>query len=151
MDRSLVVRIERDESNRYGFLETIHAYAQEHLEESQLPVERHAEFYIARAERLSPLIDTDRTRKTLNDYEADLDNYRAAMDFLHSSGRSVELCRLVAALRRPTSDPSRVGTADQAGTCDGSDRAPSLHAASSPIAPEVSIQPRANSAASAAA
>ncbi|HJP71327.1 MAG TPA: adenylate/guanylate cyclase domain-containing protein [Candidatus Limnocylindria bacterium] len=88
--------------DRFWMLETIREFAVERLEASGEADElrdRHAQFYLAMAERLEPRVRGD-PREALDELERDLDNLRAAHDRLSRTGPELDEVRLIAALWR---------------------------------------------------
>jgi predicted ATPase len=98
VDKSLL----RHSGERYWMLETIREYAADQLGEDDELRRRHAEFFIALAEEATPHLGAGATDPTkwLDRLEADHDNVRAALDFLHESGAGELEQRLVVPMWR---------------------------------------------------
>ncbi|HET7353144.1 MAG TPA: BTAD domain-containing putative transcriptional regulator [Gaiellaceae bacterium] len=93
-----------DDEPRFTMLETIREYAAERLELSQEAStlrSRHAEHFLALAEEAEPnLIGEGSRSEWLDRLERDHDNFRAALDWLETSGDAGSALRLTAALWR---------------------------------------------------
>jgi predicted ATPase/DNA-binding SARP family transcriptional activator len=93
-----------DEEPRFTMLETVREYSVERLElseEASTRRSRHAEHFLALAERAEPnLIGVGSHAELLERLERDDDNFRAALDWLGTSGDSEGALRLAAALWR---------------------------------------------------
>ncbi len=103
VDASLVVAEEREGEMRYRLLETVRQYAGERLaanEEDIAGRERHADWYLALAERAAPELSGDEQAWWFAVLEAEHDNLRAALDQLATAGASEPLLRLVISLTR---------------------------------------------------
>ena len=90
-----------DDELRFRMLETIHEYARERLAESgeQERVRRaHADHFVSLAERAEPHLTAPEQSAWLARLEADHDNLRVALAWLHEHGPREDLLRLVAAL-----------------------------------------------------
>jgi predicted ATPase len=91
----------RHAEDRFWMLETIREYASERLEESgegkQLR-ERHADHYLALAEKAEPEVKRGRPQQWLDRLEADHDNLRAALDRLEAAGQTQLALQLAGAL-----------------------------------------------------
>ena len=97
VDKSLV----RHTEERFWMLETIRTYAIERLErtgEADGIRRRHAEHYLAHAEKDVPYLTGDYTKEWLDHQEGEHDNLRAAYDWFASSGATQEVLRLAGAL-----------------------------------------------------
>ena len=97
VDKSLV----RHTHERFWMLETIRAYAADRLEqtyEGNAIRHRHADHYLALAERDAPYITGEVSKEWLDRQEHDHDNHRAAYDWLTSSERTQDALRLAGAL-----------------------------------------------------
>jgi predicted ATPase/transcriptional regulator with XRE-family HTH domain len=88
--------------SRYRMLEPIRQYALERLHESgeQEEARRHAEYYLAFADRVGPKLTGPRMGEWLDRLEAERDNLRAAISWGLSNGRGELSVRLAYALRR---------------------------------------------------
>lgn len=93
---------------RFTMLETIREFAEEHLCQSaggSALREEHALYFMQLAEALEPeLMSADPTACFIR-IEADLPNYRAALDWLRGQGRITEALRLLNALSWFWTDP----------------------------------------------
>jgi predicted ATPase len=98
VDKSLV----RHGGERYWMLETIREYAAEQLGGDDALRRRHAEYFLALAEEATPHLGAGARDPTkwLDRLEADHDNVRAALDFLHESGAGELEQRLVVPMWR---------------------------------------------------
>jgi predicted ATPase len=100
VDKSLV----RFADERYSMLETIREYAAERLAasgEAHVLRRRHAEHFLAVAEEQEPHLRDEELRggrEWLDRQERELDNFRAALDFLETSAESGPVLRMAAAL-----------------------------------------------------
>jgi predicted ATPase/DNA-binding CsgD family transcriptional regulator len=82
VDKSLVNADSRENSRRYQLLETIHQYAQRKLLESGQSAaanDRHLTYFLNWAERESPDIHGPDLARTLDQFETEHDNIRAAL------------------------------------------------------------------------
>jgi non-specific serine/threonine protein kinase len=88
-----------DGTLRYGMLETIRQFGVTHLspDEQARANMTHASFFLSLAWRHRPLVTTRATYAPMNALAADLENIRAALDWLEQAGPSAEFARLVAA------------------------------------------------------
>ena len=88
-----------DGALRYGMLETIREFGATHLspEEQTQASETHARFFLDLAWRLRPLVTTRATNAPLIALAAELENIRAALEWLEQAGLDAEFVRLVAA------------------------------------------------------
>ena len=97
VDKSLV----RHTGERFWMLETIRTYAIDQLEQTgeaeQIRL-RHAEHYLALAEKDAPYLTGESPKWWLDLQESEHDNHRAAYDWLESSGHTQEVLRLAGAL-----------------------------------------------------
>ena len=103
-DKSLLNVIEdRDAEPRFGMLRTIAEFAVEQLErgdEADELHDRHLDVFLALAEEAEPRLLTAGRRPWLDRLEAELDNFRAALDWAVSRQRVQSALRLGAALWR---------------------------------------------------
>ncbi len=103
VDKSLVVAHLEDENERYSLLETTRQYALERLEETggvNAVAARHCMYFSDLAERLLGEIWETTTDCWLESARADLENYRAAIDWSLARGNDIEAgAAIVAALR----------------------------------------------------
>jgi len=94
VDKSLVRVRDRD---RFWMLETIREFALEHLEasgEAEVLRERHAELFLELCEAAEPeLLGVD-PKPALDRLEPEVENIRAALDWLEGTGRTEEAMRL---------------------------------------------------------
>jgi len=104
VDHSLLRRVDRaDAAPRFVMLETIREYARARLEagdEGEAARLRHAEFFVSVAEAAEQVFlggDGD-TATTLRLLEAEHDNFRAALTYLHERGDTERELRLASAL-----------------------------------------------------
>jgi predicted ATPase/class 3 adenylate cyclase len=82
VDKSLVVAEPAGEQQRYRLLESTREYARERLAQSgelETIARRHAEAYLALAERLHSAFDSTADRTWLSQTEPELENWRAAL------------------------------------------------------------------------
>jgi non-specific serine/threonine protein kinase len=88
-----------DGALRYGMLETIREFGLSHLspEEQERVGTAHARFFLDLAWRHRLLVTTRATYAPMNALAADLENIRAALEWLERAGLDVEFARLVAA------------------------------------------------------
>jgi predicted ATPase len=95
VDKSLVRRTDE----RFWMLETIREYAAERLAESGSDGvrRRHADYYLALAERNEPAA-RNHSRDALDVLEGEQDNFRAAIDWYETTGETQEVLRLAASL-----------------------------------------------------
>jgi predicted ATPase/DNA-binding SARP family transcriptional activator len=99
VEQSLVGR--RD--GRFGMLETVREYAEERLQASGEEGEmrrRHAEVFVALAERVAPALRGDGAEDAIVQLDREHDNFRAALDFLAEAGEADLQLRLGRALAR---------------------------------------------------
>ena len=97
VEKSLV----RHEGDRFAMLETIRDYARERLDatdESDVLAVRHAEFFLALAEREEAATISGDPGETLDSLERVHDNLRAAMERFKATGENERAMRLGAAL-----------------------------------------------------
>jgi predicted ATPase/transcriptional regulator with XRE-family HTH domain len=107
VNKSLVMLDEAEDpeglGGRYHLLETVRHYAREHLtatgEEPALR-KRHADCYLALAERAEPALEGPGQREWLDRLEADLDNLRAALCWAREGGQGIYGLRLSGAMRQ---------------------------------------------------
>jgi tetratricopeptide (TPR) repeat protein len=104
VDHSLVLGDDRDDpAPRYRMLETIREYASEHLTsegEADVVSRRHADFFIALAERAEPNLTGPEQIQWLDRLAADHDNLRAALNWARATGDAERGARLCAGLWR---------------------------------------------------
>ncbi|MDQ2652089.1 MAG: LuxR C-terminal-related transcriptional regulator [Chloroflexota bacterium] len=88
-----------DGALRYGMLETIREFAVTHLspEEQARANTTHARFFLDLAWRHRPLVTTRATSAPMSALAADLENIRAALEWLDHASLDAEFARLVAA------------------------------------------------------
>lgn len=84
---------------RYGMLETIREFAATHLAPDELARANaaHARFFLDLAWEHRPLVITRAAYAPMNALAADLDNFRAALEWLDHANLDTEFARLVAA------------------------------------------------------
>ena len=90
-DKSLVVADVQAERPRYRLLESIRDYAtgkMHEARETELARGRHARHFLQRAQTAYVQFDTQPPREWLDDLRADLDNFRAALDWSLSDERT---------------------------------------------------------------
>ena len=100
LDKSLLRRRESPAGPRYWMLETIREFARHALDaatERELN-ERHADYYVALGEEAEPHLRVD-PKDWLDLIDAELDNFRGALDYLETADASRQL-RLAASLGR---------------------------------------------------
>ncbi len=102
IDKSLVRREGSDAEPRLAMLETIREYAREQLAErdEQKTRRRHAEFFLAFAEELEPVLSRAGGREAQERLLAELDNFRTALTWSIGSANGVIALRLIWALWR---------------------------------------------------
>jgi predicted ATPase/DNA-binding CsgD family transcriptional regulator len=102
VDKSLVQQKEAPgDEPRFVLLEMIHQYARERLEadgEAETMRRRHAEYFVALAERAEPELRLARYGYWCQRFEAELDNLRAVLEWTLSAGDVALGVRLAAAL-----------------------------------------------------
>ncbi len=88
-----------DGALRYGMLETIREFGVTHLlpDEQERANATHARFFLDLAWRCRPLVTTRATHAPMSALAADLENIRAALEWLEHAGPGAEFARLVAA------------------------------------------------------
>ncbi|CAN5657199.1 LuxR family transcriptional regulator [soil metagenome] len=97
VDKSLVVARDVDGETRYRLLETVRQYGREKLDASGEEAEvrrRHADFYVALAEKAEPELKGARQVAWLERLEIEHDNLRATMRWLLGRGEAEEAARL---------------------------------------------------------
>jgi predicted ATPase/DNA-binding SARP family transcriptional activator/DNA-binding CsgD family transcriptional regulator len=97
----VVVEVAQDGSVRYTLLEPVRQYAREKLEESgeaEVVLRRHAEFFLALAERAEPELKGARQEEWLGRLEEEHDNFRAALSWAMDRCEAELALRLGAAL-----------------------------------------------------
>lgn len=86
VDQSLVQLIEDINGEpRFNMLDTVREYALDRFEATRDPTtirKRHAEYFIGLAERLEPLLTSPSRKAPLAQLNAELNNFRAALEFL---------------------------------------------------------------------
>ena len=104
VDKSLVVaEPDGEDSFRYGMLEPVRQYAREKLEvssQAEQTLQRHAEYFLAFAEKAEPELNGPDQAAWLERLEREHDNLRAARRWLHESGQKEAGLRLAGALLR---------------------------------------------------
>ncbi|MDP9245021.1 MAG: adenylate/guanylate cyclase domain-containing protein [Chloroflexota bacterium] len=103
VDQSLLRQTEVDGEPRFRMLVTIRDYALERLASTGEHDEirrRHADSYLALAERIAPELQGADQKRWLDAAERDHDNFRAALDHVITRARIAEASRLVFALWR---------------------------------------------------
>ncbi len=103
VDKSLVIADVRGEAARYGMLETIRQYADEKLRAQDSHGEhalrhRHLNFYLALAQEAGPKLHTVEQTRWLMQLDAELDNFRAAIDWAFANDVTASGLQLVTAL-----------------------------------------------------
>ncbi|MGH2558670.1 MAG: tetratricopeptide repeat protein [Thermomicrobiales bacterium] len=90
VDKSLLYRIETDEDeSRFGMLETIREYGLEQLDasgEATNARQQHADYYLALAERVGPLLTGPEQQAWLDRLEIERGNLRKALRWFSTSG-----------------------------------------------------------------
>jgi predicted ATPase/class 3 adenylate cyclase len=88
--------------NRFLMLETLREFALAQLSSDELTASRaaHADYYSAMAEREGPLLEGAELRQALERLEPELDNLRAALDWLIGNAEGEQFARMAAALWR---------------------------------------------------
>ena len=136
--KSLVVQEEGpDQASRYRLLETMRAYARQQLaaDEHDRLRRRHAEHYVAFAERAGPELLGPAQLQWQHRIRTELDNLQAAVTWAMASGQARQFAfQIVAALANLGISPSTVGAwveacVAQIGTCPPELRATVLAAA----------------------
>lgn len=98
VDRSLVVR---DAASRFRLLESVAAYCTDRLREAGEEAalrRRHADHYLAVAERAEPLLRGPGQREWLGRLDAEVANLRTALDTFARTGAAEQALRLAVAL-----------------------------------------------------
>ncbi len=103
IDKNLLVSKEQANGNvRLQMLEVVREFAVECLEtsgEAENIWRRHSAFFLALAEEIEPLLLTEKVVKALEQFDAELENFRVALRWLLS--REIEMMvRMTAALRQ---------------------------------------------------
>lgn len=101
VNRSLLVAELAGETQRYRFLETMRQYAAQKLAQRGATDEvarRHAQAYLALAQRLEAAMDTTSDRELLAASEPEQDNWRAALRWTLGKGRDIRLGQRICAL-----------------------------------------------------
>ena len=104
VEKSLVVRDERDPAGRYRLLETIRQYAQEHLEISgvtSVTRGRHARYYADYLAEAAPHIEGPGEIEWIERLARDADNLRAALTWALDCADLDTAFRLVTSIRGP--------------------------------------------------
>ena len=102
VERSLVLAEPRGAAVRYRLLETLRQFAREHLAgrgEAEAVGERHARYFLARAEELGARLEDRDLATWLDELEGEHDNLRAALAWLRDRGAAEQGLRLAGALR----------------------------------------------------
>jgi predicted ATPase/DNA-binding SARP family transcriptional activator len=101
-DASLLLVRRLDGEARYDLLETVRQYAAERLEElgAEEPRRRHAESFVALAERAEPELSGEHQTRWFSRLELEHDNARAALAFLLEQGEAELALRLTVTLSR---------------------------------------------------
>ena len=101
-DASLVLVRRPEGEVRYSLLETVRQYAAERLEElgADAPRRRHAEWFLALAERAEPELSGESQTQWFALLELEHDNARAALTFFLQAGEGGSALRLTVALSR---------------------------------------------------
>jgi predicted ATPase/class 3 adenylate cyclase len=92
-DKSLVVAEPSGTTTRYRMLETVRQYARDRLLESgdgAVYRDQHLAFFEAFAEETEPLINSPQMRDLMDRLEAELDNFRAALEWSSDSPKHAE-------------------------------------------------------------
>ncbi len=100
VQKSLVV-VRLDDKPRYRLLETIRQYAHEKLAESgegDAVRDRHLHYFMNFAEAIAPKLHGPEQMQTLDRFDSELDNLRAALEWSLGEGRVEQGLRLAAAL-----------------------------------------------------
>jgi len=104
VDKSLVVAEVANDigTSRFRLLETIRQYAREQFNEAEAAEvhKQHLEFYANLAEEAEPQLELVNQGIWLDKLEAEMDNFRAAIDWAVTNDRIVSALRLIGALRR---------------------------------------------------
>jgi non-specific serine/threonine protein kinase len=104
VDKSLVLtREEPDGADRYWLLDTLRQYGRERLLASghaDTAYKQHAKYYVGLAERIEPELDQPRQSEWITLFARDVDNFRAALEWLIGSGDAQHALRLAAVLAR---------------------------------------------------
>ena len=101
-DASLLLVRRPEGEARYGLLEAVRQYAAERLEElgAETSRRRHAEWFLALAERAEPELSGERQTRWFSLLELEHDNLRAALAFLVHASEGERALRLTVALSR---------------------------------------------------
>ena len=101
-DASLLIVRRPDGEPRYSLLETVRQYAAERLEglDAGTPRRRHAEWFLALAERAEPQFSGEHQMRWFSLLELEHDNVRAALAFFLRAGGGEPALRLTVALSR---------------------------------------------------
>jgi predicted ATPase/DNA-binding CsgD family transcriptional regulator len=97
VDHSLVLRLGRDEGDRFAMLGTIRSFALERLEisgEDKAIRDRHAAYFVALVEEIDKPADGERRPDANARIHAEIDNIRSALEWLFAQGRPNDLARL---------------------------------------------------------
>ncbi len=100
VDRSLVVSSNDGPQPRYRFLETVGVYASEQNGIDPGLALSHAHHYLAFAQQLAPLMETDQTVQAMDAYTADMANLRAALHHFDHTGNADDYCQLLISMRQ---------------------------------------------------
>ena len=103
VDKSLAIADVHGEAARYGMLETIRQYADEKLRakdnhEEHALRQRHLNFYLALAQEAELKLDTVEQTRWLTQLDAELDNFRVAIDWAFANDVTASGLKLVTAL-----------------------------------------------------
>lgn len=104
VDKSLVQRTRREEGKpRFHLIETVRHFALEHLEaarEHDEVANRHAAWYVSKAEAIAPLLIGPDQAELSNILDLELDNVRLALRTLRDAGDIESMTRLAGAMWR---------------------------------------------------
>jgi predicted ATPase/DNA-binding CsgD family transcriptional regulator len=101
VDKSLVIVEQQSSDTHFYMLETIREYARLRLEESseaEAVRQLHAEFFLNLAERVQPTMSSDERKARYARFDAEQDNFRAALAWMLAGCRAEPGLRLVGAL-----------------------------------------------------
>lgn len=103
VDKSLVIVDTQSMETRYHMLETIREYAIEKLHEANetdLQRTRHLDFFVSFSERAEPKLKRAHQLEWFERLDAEIDNFRAALNWALSEGRVEKGLRIAGALAR---------------------------------------------------
>jgi predicted ATPase/class 3 adenylate cyclase len=100
LDKSLLRRSDTGHGSRYWMLETIREFAEERLEDAEPLRKLHAEHYLALAGEAEPELQSGDQGRWLSRLDAEHENLRAALTFLHDTGSAEEMLRLAVGVYR---------------------------------------------------